>query len=221
MPPYRKIRVQVRRRAARIARSWSQDPGGSNDGVGQSAPSLRLERLPLSPSQALQALLPGYRKLEQWPYSGDRIGPSYFARVYGLGPSGLDYADAWLRENRAEHYEAQELRHWLFALDQLLCDGVDIVNSVGCEGIARRCLLLSNGRTRWEARVRLARSSSSLLSSVRPLPTFACRLPIEPCGGSSLSMHPSQNLRAGPRAFPTPPPLGGRSRGRARRQHVL
>jgi hypothetical protein len=139
MPPYRKIRAQVRRRAARIARSWSQDPGGSNDGVGQSAPSLRLERLPLSPSQALQALLPGYRKLEQWPYSGDRLGPSYFARVYGLGPSGLDYADAWLRENRAEHYEAQELRHWLFPLDQLLCDGVDIVNSVGCEGIARRC----------------------------------------------------------------------------------
>ena len=72
----------------------------------------------------------------------DRLGPSYFARVYGLGPSGLDYADAWLRENRAEHYEAQELRHWLFALDQLLCDGVDIVNSVGCEGIARRCLAI-------------------------------------------------------------------------------
>ena len=136
----------MRRRAARIARSWSQDPGGGNDGVGLSVPSLRLERLPLSPSQALQALLPGYRKLEQWPYSatcaGDRLGPSYFARVYGLGPSGLDYADAWLRENRTEHYEAQELRHWLFALDQHLGDGVDNVNSVGCEGIGRRCLAI-------------------------------------------------------------------------------
>ena len=76
------------------------------------------------------------------PLAPGTVSALRISHGYGLGPSGLDYADAWLRENRAEHYEAQELRHWLFPLDQLLCDGVDIVNSVGCEGIARRCLAI-------------------------------------------------------------------------------
>ena len=63
---------------------------------------------------------------------------------YGLEKCGVDYATKWLKAHGlTAHFEANELVHHLQVLDALLFyDGVDIVNSAGCEIIARRCIAI-------------------------------------------------------------------------------
>ena len=79
-----------------------------------------------------------------WPFAQKRLGPEYFTQVYGLEKCGVDYATKWLKEHGlTAHFEANELVHHLQVLDALLFyDGVDIVNSAGCEIIARRCIAI-------------------------------------------------------------------------------
>ena len=79
-----------------------------------------------------------------WPFAQPRLGPDYFKQVYGREKCGADYAIAWLREHGLiEHVEAQELVHYLQAVDAFLFyDGVDIMNSSACEVLARRCIAI-------------------------------------------------------------------------------
>ena len=90
------------------------------------------------------ASLADSREMAAWPFAQPRLGPDYFKQVYGREKCGVDYANAWLREHGLmQHVEAQELVHYLQAVDAcLFYDGVDIVNSSGCEILARRCIAI-------------------------------------------------------------------------------
>ena len=96
------------------------------------------------PSSPVVAPLAEFREVAAWPFAQKRLGPDYFKQVYGREKCGVDYANAWLREHGLmQHVEAQELVHYLQAVDAcLFYDGVDIVNSSGCEILARRCIAI-------------------------------------------------------------------------------
>ena len=96
------------------------------------------------PSSFVVAPLAEFREVAAWPFAQKRLGPEYFTQVYGLEKCGVDYATKWLKAHGlTAHFEANELVHHLQVLDALLFyDGVDIVNSAGCEIIARRCIAI-------------------------------------------------------------------------------
>ena len=97
-----------------------------------------------APSSPPGALVAEFREMAGWPFAQKRLGPEYFTKVYGLEKCGVDYATKWLKAHGlTAHFEANELVHHLQVLDALLFyDGVDIVNSAGCEIIARRCIAI-------------------------------------------------------------------------------
>ena len=101
------------------------------------------------PSSPVVAPLAEFREVAAWPFAQKRLGPEYFTQVYGLEKCGVDYATKWLKEHGlTAHFEANELVHHLQVLDALLFhDGVDIVNSAGCEIIARRCIAIERTYT--------------------------------------------------------------------------
>ena len=97
-----------------------------------------------APSSPPGAPVAEFREMAGWPFAQKRLGPDYFKQVYGREKCGVDYANAWLREHGLmQHVEAKELVHYLQAVDAcLFYDGVDIVNSSGCEILARRCIAI-------------------------------------------------------------------------------
>ena len=97
-----------------------------------------------APSSSPGAPVAEFREMAGWPFAQKRLGPDYFKQVYGREKCGADYAIAWLREHGLiEHVEAQELVHYLQAVDAFLFyDGVDIMNSSACEVLARRCIAI-------------------------------------------------------------------------------
>ncbi len=126
----------------------------------------RLRACAANPLTTFLACLDRYEIRQDWPHTAankdQRTAAQYLAQVFNTGHRAVVYSRAWRQQHGLSDCRAAEAHELAAAVidDLMLCDGVNVVNSVAAEVLARRMYSLErvfekcSSKGEWKSKAR-------------------------------------------------------------------